>query len=223
MQAHLLLIWGAIALSGVILGTRMACRSSDAAGVAPRYLLIVLSILLFDVILHVLFWPITPRQGAMIVPLFIATLYVIRGAQSRPRYIVLGATLALLCCCAYWFAGSHYWWAGAQLGWDPVGCRLLVAEVLMQSPNDLIHQPVRLKIMAALNTLGSRQWLDFVSLRSIVAPLTAILARILAPWKAPTMYRSKKTLSARKPRTRVCLTRVGVRLLANMWPNCTPS
>ncbi len=38
----------------------------------------------------------------------------------------------------------------------------------MQSPNDLIHQPVRLKIMAALNTLGSRQWLDFVSLRSIV-------------------------------------------------------
>ena len=123
LQAHLLLIWGAIALSGVILGTRMACRSSDPAGVAPRYLLIVLSILLFDVILHVLFWPITPRQGAMIVPLFIATLYVIRGAQSRPRYIVLGATLALLCCCAYWFAGSHYWWWLA-LSW---GGTLLVA------------------------------------------------------------------------------------------------
>ncbi|MGI3130619.1 hypothetical protein ACRSLK_09505 [Halopseudomonas pachastrellae] len=116
LQSHLLLIWGCVATTGVLVGARMAKASSDSPGVVPRYLLIVLSILLFDFILHLLFWPITPRQGAMIVPLFVATLYVIRGAQSRPRYIVIGSVLATLCCCTYAFAGAAYWWLLA-LSW----------------------------------------------------------------------------------------------------------
>ena len=46
----------------------------------------------------------------MIVPLFVATLYAIRGAQSRPRYLIIGTTLATLCFCCFLFATEHYWW-----------------------------------------------------------------------------------------------------------------
>ncbi|GGE43694.1 hypothetical protein GCM10007421_17410 [Halopseudomonas oceani] len=108
---HLLLIWFAVVVVGLVLGVAMAIRGAPTVpGVVWRYLLVILSILLFDILLHCIFWPLSPRQGSMIVPLFVATIYIVRGAQSRPRYIAIGANLALLCTLSFLFAGDGYWY-----------------------------------------------------------------------------------------------------------------
>lgn len=108
---QILLVWLGIVIVGLVLGVRMAVRSAPSVpGVAWRYLLVILSILLFDILLHFIFWPLSPRQGSMIVPLFVATIYIVRGAQSRPRYIAIGAALALLSTLSYLLAGDNYWY-----------------------------------------------------------------------------------------------------------------
>ncbi len=108
---YLLLVWLVAIIIGLLLGVRFARMAQEVMpGIVWRYLLVVGTVLLFALLLHVVMWPLTPRQGSMIVPQFVAALYVIRGAQSRPRYVIIGGTLALLCFCCFLFATSHYWW-----------------------------------------------------------------------------------------------------------------
>ena len=104
----LLLIWLVVVIVGLFAGVRVAQESMP--GIVWRYLLVVGSVLLFAALLHVVMWPLTPQQGSMVVPLFVATLYAIRGAQSRPRYLIIGTSLAILCFCCFLFATEHYWW-----------------------------------------------------------------------------------------------------------------
>ncbi len=75
----------------------------------------------------------------------------------------------------------------------------------MQTPDEIIHQPVRLKIMAALNTLGASQWLEFVALRSIVNTTDGNLGAHLGTLEAANYVRIKKDFAGKKPRTRVAL------------------
>lgn len=79
----------------------------------------------------------------------------------------------------------------------------------MQTPDEIIHQPVRLKIMAALNTLDAGQWLEFVALRSIVQATDGNLGAHLATLEGAGYVLLKKDFAARKPRTRACLSRAG--------------
>lgn len=79
----------------------------------------------------------------------------------------------------------------------------------MQTPDDLIHQPVRLKIMAALNTLTSNQWLEFVSLRAIVDTTDGNLGAHLNTLETANYVRIQKDFVGKKPRTRVCLSARG--------------
>lgn len=79
----------------------------------------------------------------------------------------------------------------------------------MQTPDDLIHQPVRLKIMAALNTLASNQWLEFISLRAIVDTTDGNLGAHLNTLEAANYVRIKKDFVGKKPRTRACLSATG--------------
>ncbi|MEH6566286.1 MAG: hypothetical protein V7756_13235 [Halopseudomonas sp.] len=113
----LLLIWLAVVIVGLMAGVHLARMAQEILpGIVWRYLLVVGSVLVFAALLHAVMWPLTPRQGSMIVPLFVATLYVIRGAQSRPRYLCIGIALATLCFCCFLFATEHYWW-WLGLGW----------------------------------------------------------------------------------------------------------
>lgn len=75
----------------------------------------------------------------------------------------------------------------------------------MQTPDEVIHQPVRLKIMAALNTLAPNQWLEFVALRAIVDTTDGNLGAHLLTLESAEYVRIKKDFAGRKPRTRVCL------------------
>ncbi|NLY57606.1 MAG: transcriptional regulator [Gammaproteobacteria bacterium] len=79
----------------------------------------------------------------------------------------------------------------------------------MQTPDEIIHQPVRLKIMAALNTLEARQWLEFVALRAIVQATDGNLGAHLTTLENAGYVLVKKDFVGRKPRTRVCLSRAG--------------
>lgn len=75
----------------------------------------------------------------------------------------------------------------------------------MQNPDEIIHQPVRLKIMAALNTLEAGHWLEFVVLRSIVDTTDGNLGAHLSTLDAAGYVKIAKDFAGKKPRTRVKL------------------
>lgn len=79
----------------------------------------------------------------------------------------------------------------------------------MQTPDEIIHQPVRLKIMAALNTLDAGKWLEFVALRAIVQATDGNLGAHLTTLESAGYVLVKKDFAGRKPRTRVCLSAAG--------------
>lgn len=79
----------------------------------------------------------------------------------------------------------------------------------METPNEIIHQPVRLKIMAALNTLAANRWLEFVALRAIVDTTDGNLGAHLATLETAHYVSIKKDFVGKKPRTRVCLSAKG--------------
>jgi DNA-binding MarR family transcriptional regulator len=79
--------------------------------------------------------------------------------------------------------------------------------------NDLIHQPLRLKIMAALNGLATRDSMDFTRLRSVVEATDGNLGAHLSKLEEVGYIKMEKDFFDRKPRTRVALTREGRKAL----------
>jgi len=79
----------------------------------------------------------------------------------------------------------------------------------MQTPDETIHQPIRLKIMAALNTLPSGQWLEFVALKRIVDTTDGNLGAHLGTLESKAYIRIKKDFLGKRPRTRVTLSSRG--------------
>jgi len=83
----------------------------------------------------------------------------------------------------------------------------------MPESNDLIHQPLRLKIMAALNGLASRESVEFSRLRSIVGATDGNLGAHLATLEQAGYVNIEKLFVDNKPRTRVSMTREGRKAL----------
>jgi DNA-binding MarR family transcriptional regulator len=79
--------------------------------------------------------------------------------------------------------------------------------------NDLIHQPLRLKIMAALNGLAARESMDFTRLRSVVEATDGNLGAHLSKLEDVGYITIEKDFIDKKPRTRVALTREGRKAL----------
>jgi DNA-binding MarR family transcriptional regulator len=79
--------------------------------------------------------------------------------------------------------------------------------------NDLIHQPLRLKIMAALNGLAARETMDFTRLRSVVEATDGNLGAHLSKLEDVGYITIEKNFIDKKPRTRVALTREGRKAL----------
>jgi DNA-binding MarR family transcriptional regulator len=79
----------------------------------------------------------------------------------------------------------------------------------------IIHQPLRLKIMAALKALPSSERLEFVRLRAIVNATEGNLGAHLCTLEGAGYIRIEKDFNGRKPRTRVSLTKIGVRAYAD--------
>lgn len=75
--------------------------------------------------------------------------------------------------------------------------------------NDLIHQPLRLRLMATLNALPPRQPIEFTRLRSLLDASDGNLGAHLATLEKAGYISVEKDFVERKPRTRVTLTRAG--------------
>lgn len=80
--------------------------------------------------------------------------------------------------------------------------------------NELIHQPLRLKIMAALHGLSSRDAVEFTRLKSIVEATDGNLGAHLSTLEQAGFIRIEKDFVGKKPRTRVAMTREGRTALA---------
>ncbi len=81
----------------------------------------------------------------------------------------------------------------------------------MAAPDELIHQPLRLKIMAALFAEPASEALDFPRLKAIVQATDGNLGSHLATLEKAGYVRLDKDFAGKKPRTRVVVTAAGRR------------
>jgi len=79
--------------------------------------------------------------------------------------------------------------------------------------NAVIHQPLRLKIMAALSNVGTREALEFARLRGIVGATDGNLGAHLRTLEKAGYISVDKDFVGRRPRTRASITREGRRAL----------
>jgi DNA-binding MarR family transcriptional regulator len=81
----------------------------------------------------------------------------------------------------------------------------------MEKPDPTIHQPVRLKIMAALKPLPSGEALEFVRLKAIVGATEGNLGAHITTLEEAGYVAVAKDFVGKRPRTRVTLTTQGRR------------
>lgn len=81
----------------------------------------------------------------------------------------------------------------------------------MAELDSVIHQPIRLKIMAALNVCPEGEFIDFVTLKAIVGATDGNLGAHLNTLETAGHVAIEKDFVGKKPRTRVQLTRQGRR------------
>jgi len=85
----------------------------------------------------------------------------------------------------------------------------------MEQPDPVIHQPLRLKIMAALKGLPRGERLEFVRLRAVLNATEGNLGAHLGTLEKAGYIRVEKDFNGKKPRTRVSLTDAGTRAYAD--------
>lgn len=81
----------------------------------------------------------------------------------------------------------------------------------MEQPDPIIHQPARLKIMAALKALPARDQLEFMRLKALVGATDGNLGAHIVTLEQSGYLEVDKDFVGKKPRTRVRLTKAGRR------------
>ena len=90
--------------------------------------------------------------------------------------------------------------------------RPLDAAGLMSTPDEIVHQSTRLKIMSALNALPRREMLEFVRLKAITGATDGNLGSHLTTlWRSRDTSTVVKDFVGKRPRTRVRITAPGRR------------
>ncbi len=85
---------------------------------------------------------------------------------------------------------------------------------MTHQPDEIIHQSVRLKIMAALNALPGGEAIEFTRLRAIVGATDGNLGAHLTTLEDAAYVAIAKDFVGKKPRTRITITRDGRRAFA---------
>lgn len=81
----------------------------------------------------------------------------------------------------------------------------------MEQPDDIIHQPLRLKIMAALKALPEGERLEFVRLKAIVNATEGNLGAHIGTLEKVGYVKVEKDFHNNRPRTRVSMSKLGRR------------
>ena len=156
--------------------------------------------------------PVSGMQIGAVIPLLIAWSYAIMGLWIGARYLVAGLIVAAV---THWrlflvaraFQRSHG--RGRRRHIDPHW--LLAEEGVMEQPDPIIHQPVRLKIMAALKPLPPAEFIEFMRLKTIAAATEGNLGAHIGTLEQAGYVDVEKDFVAKRPRTRVRLTKAGRR------------
>ena len=82
---------------------------------------------------------------------------------------------------------------------------------MTEQPDQIIHQPVRLKIMAALKALPANEKLEFVRLKSLVGATEGNLGAHITTLEGAGYIAVEKDFADKRPRTRIALTTAGRR------------
>jgi DNA-binding MarR family transcriptional regulator len=85
----------------------------------------------------------------------------------------------------------------------------------MDQPDPIIHQPARLRIMAALKALPPHELLEFMRLKNIVGTTDGNLGAHIGTLEQAGYLEVKKDFLGKKPRTRVRLSKPGRRAFEN--------
>jgi DNA-binding MarR family transcriptional regulator len=85
----------------------------------------------------------------------------------------------------------------------------------VEQPDPIIHQPARLKIVAALKALPSREQLEFTRLKAILGLTDGNLGAHIVTLEQAGYLDVEKDFVGKKPRTRVRLTKAGRRAFEN--------
>jgi hypothetical protein len=109
---HANAIWAVIVPIGVLAGV-VAMRGGRST-LGWRYAAVMVSILAFFAASVLVLAPVTGRQVAALIPLFVALMYVLRGIWAGPRYIVAGVAIAALTLAGFVLLRDHFslWMAG---------------------------------------------------------------------------------------------------------------
>lgn len=81
----------------------------------------------------------------------------------------------------------------------------------MDQPDEIIHQPLRLKIMATLRALPEADRIEFVRLRAIVNATEGNLGAHITTLEKAGYVKVEKDFHNNRPRTRVSMTKQGRR------------
>jgi DNA-binding MarR family transcriptional regulator len=81
----------------------------------------------------------------------------------------------------------------------------------VEQPDEIIHQPLRLKIMAALRALPEADRIEFVRLRAIVNATEGNLGAHITTLEKAGYVKVEKDFHNNRPRTRVSMTKQGRR------------
>jgi DNA-binding MarR family transcriptional regulator len=82
-------------------------------------------------------------------------------------------------------------------------------------PDEIIHQSMRLKIMAALNVLDRPSWLEFTRLRGMLDTTDGNLGAHLETLSKAGYVALDKRFEGKRPQTRVRVTGAGRRAFAD--------
>jgi len=85
----------------------------------------------------------------------------------------------------------------------------------MEQPDPIIHQPVRLKIVSALKVLPEGEHIEFVRLKDLVSATEGNLGAHIATLEEAGYVAVEKDFVAKRPRTRIALTKQGRRAFAD--------
>lgn len=77
------------------------------------------------------------------------------------------------------------------------------------APDEIIHQSLRLRIMATLNALPAGDKIDFTRLRTILGATDGNLGAHVITLENAGYVSVEKLFEARKPRTRIAMTERG--------------
>lgn len=81
----------------------------------------------------------------------------------------------------------------------------------MADLDEIIHQPLRLKILAALKALPDGERLEFVRLKAITGATEGNLGAHIGTLEKASYVKVEKDFANNRPRTRVSLTKAGRR------------